>query len=201
MKSSFISWSLDLIQKNKEISELDEKKLRYGLEGFYNVATKTIVFLLLAIIFDVVPEYLVLTVVYSTLRLYGFGIHMKTSLQCWITSLPMYIGGCLLVKYVVIPKNILMCIWIIGYLSFMLFAPADTPSRPLIRKNKRIRAKILSIIILSIYFVVFLNSNNQILNNLILYSVIMESFAINPITYKLFHTSFNNYKQYQENMV
>lgn len=201
MKFKFIQASLNLIKKKKEITELEEKKLKYGLEGFYNVATKTIVFLGLAILFDIVPEYLMLIFIYSTLRLYGFGIHMKTSFQCWMTSLPMYIGGCLLIKHVVFPEFFLFGIWLFGFISFLLFAPADTPARPLIYKRKRVRAKVLSILILSIYLVVYFNSTSSITQNLIVYGIFMEAIAINPVIYRLFHTSFNNYKQYEQKMV
>jgi len=201
VKFKFIQASLNLIKEKREITALEEKKLKYGLEGFYNVATKTVVFLALAIVLDIVPEYFMLIFVYSTLRLYGFGIHMKTSFQCWMTSLPMYIGGCFLIKHVVFPDIILFIMWAFGFISFLLFAPADTPSRPLIYKKKRVRAKILSILILSIYLGVYLNSTSSITHNLIVYGIFMESIAINPIVYKLFHTSFNNYRQYEQNMV
>ena len=201
MKSKFIQSSLTLIKKNKEITELDEKKLKYGLEGFYNLATKTIVMLGLSILFDTVLEYFLLIIVYSTLRLYGFGIHMKTSLQCWCTSVPIYMGGCLLIKYVVFSKITSIAILIFGVFSFLLFAPADTPARPLIHKEKRIRAKILSLLILVCYILLFFNFSNKVFQNLIVYAVLVESISINPIIYMLFHTPFNNYKKYKQRMV
>lgn len=198
VKKKFIVSSIQLIKRKKTISELEEKKLRYGLEGFYNLATKTVVLLILAIILDLIPELLLLTAIYSTLRMYGFGIHMKTSLQCWFTTVPIYIGGCLLIKYFVFPDSFNYLIWIFGFLSFLFFAPADTPARPLIRRNKRIRAKVLAMVIFVCYFVLFSFTNDTILSNTIVYAVIIESISINPLTYKLFHTSFNNYKKYPE---
>ena len=196
MKKKFIESSIRLIKNNKRVDELEEKKLRYGLEGFYNVFVKTIVMLVLAVVLDIVPEYVLLILVYSTLRLYGFGIHMKTSAQCWLTSVPMYIGGCLLIKYVTFPEYISVIIWIFGFLSFLLFAPADTPARPLIHKEKRIPAKILSILILIGYFVIYHYVDITVIKNVILYGVLMESVSISPIIYKLFHTPFNNYKSF-----
>ena len=44
--------------------------------------------------------------------------------------------------------SFIVVIHVFSSLSFLLFAPADTPARPLIHKEKRIRAKILSILIL-----------------------------------------------------
>ena len=197
MKSSFIENSILTISKTRELTPLDEKKLRYGLEGFYNLFTKMIVMTILAILLDIILEYLLLIIVYSTLRLYGFGIHMKTSLQCWFTTLPIYISGCLLIKYGTFSPTISILIFVVGYLSFLFFAPADTPARPLIHKEKRIRAKILSLIILTCYLVLFLYVDSSIVSNTILYGIILESISINPVTYKLFHTKFNNYKNFK----
>ena len=201
VKKNFIEKSISLIKSRKELNTIEEKKMRYGLEAFYNLITKTIVLFVLAILFDLVLELLVLTFIYSTLRLYGFGLHAKTSLQCWITTLPIYLGGCLIIKYLTIPNEVAFIIWIFSFVSFILFAPADTPSRPLIHKEKRIRAKILSTIIVFIYFLVFLLVSNSLLKNAILYALIMESISINPIIYRLCNIPFNNYKSFQKNMV
>ena len=201
MKKKFIESSLRLIKNNKSIDELGEKKLRYGLEGFYNVFVKTIVMLILAILLNIVVEYILLILVYSTLRLYGFGIHMKTSTQCWFTTVPIYIGGCFLMKYVTFSSSIALIVWLFGFLSFLLFAPADTPARPLIHPEKRKRAKILSLLILSSYFIFFYCIQSALVKNIILYGVIMESISINPIVYKLFHTPFNNYKSFVKTTV
>ena len=201
LKQKFIKNAMHLITKKRNLTILEEKKLRYGLEAFYNLITKTIVLILLAIIFDFVFELVLLTIIYSTLRLYGFGIHAKTSLQCWFTTLPIYICGCLFIKYSVLPDVLIYIIWAIGFISFLLFAPADTPARPLIHKEKRIRAKIFSIIILLVYLTIIIFYNKQFLSNALLYGILMECIAINPLTYRLFNTPYNNYKTFQKNMV
>lgn len=201
VKKSFIEKSVNLIKSRKELNTLEEKKIRYGLEAFYNFITKLIVLIILAVIFNLVFELILLSLIYSTLRLYGFGLHAKTSLQCWITTLPIYLGGCLLIKYLVIPNSIAGIIWIFGFLSFLFFAPADTPARPLIHKEKRIRAKVLSIIILIMYLVLYLYQSNTVIHNAILYALLMESISINPLIYKLTGTTFNNYKNFQKTTV
>lgn len=201
VKKSFIEKSVNLIKSRKELNTLEEKKIRYGLEAFYNFITKLIVLIILAVIFNLVFELILLSLIYSTLRLYGFGLHAKTSLQCWITTLPVYLGGCLIIKYLIIPSEIASIIWVFGFLSFLLFAPADTPARPLIHKEKRIRAKILSIGILLGYLFIYLYNFSPILNNAILYALLMESIVINPLLYKITGTTFNNYKYFQKTSV
>lgn len=201
VKKKFIDGALTKIKQQKKVTSLEEKKLRYGLEAFYNLATKTIVLIILAIVFDLVIELLLLALVYSTLRLYGFGIHAKTSLQCWFTTIPIYMLGGLFIKYATITSNLIYIFWIISFLSFLLFAPADTPARPLIRKNKRIRAKILSVLILCIYFIIYTLNISSMFNNVIIYAICMELIVINPLTYKLTKTPFHNYEIYEKNMV
>ncbi len=201
MKKKFIEKTMKTIKTQKTLNVIEEKKMRYGLEAFYNLITKIIVLFILALIFDLLFEFFLLSLIYSTMRLYGFGLHAKTSLQCWCTTLPVYIGGCLLIKYMVIPEFTAGIIWIFGFLSFLLFAPADTPARPLIHKEKRIRAKVLSLIILVMYLVLYLYQFNPVINNTILYALLMESIVINPLIYKLTGTTFNNYKYFQKNMV
>lgn len=201
VKKNFIEKSISLIKTRKELNTIEEKKMRYGLEAFYNLITKVIVLFILAILFDLILEFFLLSLIYSTMRLYGFGLHAKTSLQCWFTTLPVYIVGCLLIKYLTISKFIAGIIWIFGFLSFLLFAPADTPARPLIHKEKRIRAKVLAMSILLIYLFIYFYHFSAMLNNAMLYALLMESVVINPLIYKLTGTPFNNYKNFQKNMV
>ncbi len=201
LKKRFIEKSIQLIKSQRKLSNIEEKKMRYGLEAFYNFITKLLVLIILSIMFHLVLELFLLSLIYSTMRLYGFGLHAKTSLQCWITTLPVYLGGCLLIKYLVIPNSISIIIWIFGFLSFLLFAPADTPARPLIHQEKRIRAKVLSIFLLLVYLVLYIYDFHVLLNNTIIYALLMESISINPLTYKITGTTFNNYKNFQKTMV
>ena len=201
MKKKFINNSLAYISSKSSLTELDIKKLKYGLEGFYNLITKFIVLITLAIIFNLIPELILLILIYSLFRLYGFGLHAKKSWQCWLTTIPIYIGGCFFIKYATLPTYITYIIWLFGLISFLLFAPADTKSRPLIHKEKRIRAKILSIFIIIILFIINNFYQNNIFLNTTLYALILESIVINPITYKLFNMPYNNYKVYKKNMV
>lgn len=201
MKKKFINNSLNYIETTRNLTPLEKKKIKYGLEGFYNLFTKLFVMIILAIILNLLKELFLLIIIYSFLRLYGFGIHAKKTWQCWLTTIPIYIGGCLLIKYITISPTFSNLIWIFGFISFLLYAPADTKARPLIHKNKRIRAKILSLfIIIALYLINYLYPNQELLNTS-LYALIIQSIAMNPLTYKLFNEPYKNYKAYQKNMV
>ena len=201
MKEKFINSSLKYIESKKKLTDLDRKKLKYGLEGFYNLITKFIVLIVIAIIFNLLTELVLLTIIYGFLRLYGFGLHAKKTWQCWITTIPVYIGGCLFIKYITLPNYVSYFIWIFGLISFILFAPADTKSRPLIHKEKRIRAKILSIIIVLVLFIINIFIKSNLFLNASLYAILMQSIIMNPLIYKLCNAPYNNYKYYNQSTV
>ncbi len=196
MKKKFISWAILQIEAKRKLSDLERKKIKYGLEGFYNLITKLIVVVGVSLYFHLFWELILLIVIYSLVRLYGFGLHAKKSWQCWISSVPIYIGGCFFIHYVVLPKYVVIGIWIFAFLSFLFFAPADTAARPLIHEEKRKRAKVLSLLIVTSLFILqyFVNSNTFL--NATLYALTIQSVVMNPLTYKIFGASYSNYKAY-----
>ena len=201
MKKKFINSSLKYIESKKNLTPLDKKKLKYGLEGFYNLITKVIVLIALGLILNIIKELVLLIIIYSLLRLYGFGIHASKGLFCWLTTIPTYIGGALLIKYVTIPIYIKAFIWLFGFISFLLYAPADTLSRPLIHKEKRLRAKVLSLLIVLCLFLINCFYDNKELLNASLYALIMQSIVMNPLTYKIAKAPYRNYQNYKSKMV
>ena len=78
----------------------------------------------------------------------------------------------------------------------MVYAPADTKKRPLIKKNKRIKFKILSLIIVILYFILTLFIKNNLIINSLIIGITIECILILPITYKAFHMPYKNYKNY-----
>lgn len=78
----------------------------------------------------------------------------------------------------------------------ILFSPADTVKRPLIKKKKRIIFKILSIVVTIIYFVITLLIKNKLLINSMLFGLLVECILILPITYRIFKMPYKNYIKY-----
>jgi len=175
----------------------DLEKIQYGLESLYLSLSKIIVILLISILLGIFTETIILILLFNILRLTGFGLHASKSWICWVTSIPTFIGGPLLCKYLDIPLNILVFIAITSIISYLLFAPADTAKRPLIRKKKRLIYKILTVIIGCIYLVFIVKANDTFFRNAIALSMIIETIIICPLTYKLFKLPYNNYKNYK----
>lgn len=196
MKEKFVNSLTNFVIKNKDVDDIKLKTIRYGLEGLYLSTTKFIVILGLAILTHTIKEYFLLLLFYLTIRKYSFGLHANSSLGCWLTTVPIYIGGSLIIKYFDIPFEFKLVIWGISFISFVFWAPADTPKRPLIRAKQRKIQKFKTCIISVIYLIILLFIKNSMITDTITISLIIQSIMINPLTYKITNTNFNSYKLY-----
>jgi len=198
MKEKFINSSLNFINKYQECDDLKTKKLKYGLEGIYSLATKLIVVIIIALITKTIKETLLFLLFYTGIRTFSFGIHAKSNIACWIITILIYNVIPILTKNLSIISIIGYITLVISFISVILWAPADTPKRPLIRKSKRIKCKIYSLIIVLIYSLILIFNKITIINNALIYALIVQNIMINPLTYKITNTQFNNYKYYKK---
>lgn len=198
MKEKFVNSSINFISKYQECDDLKLKRLKYGLEGIYSLIVKVSVIILISIFTRTLIETLLFILFYAGIRTFSFGWHAKSNIACWITTAMIYnviLYGIINLNY---PNYIGYIILGISLISIILWAPADTPKRPLIRKKQRLKSKILSIIVLMLYVIIYITINSNILKNIILYALLIQTILINPITYKITNTRFNNYKYYKK---
>lgn len=174
--------------------KLDE--IMYGVEGIYLTVTKTIIIFTLAFLLGIFKELFFLLLTFNIIRLFAFGMHASKSWICLIFSSAIFIGGAFLCKYIIIPENILYILYLMVFIMVLLFSPADTVKRPLLKRKKRIKFKILSLITVIIYFIISLLINNNLIINYLIIGLIIECILISPITYKVFHMPYKNYLNY-----
>ena len=153
---------------------------------------------IIAVILNSYKELTLIFLLYGTLRLTGFGIHAKSSKECWISSLLIFVPIPYLLKFIFIPKYINIILSIIGTILLLIYSPADTEKRPLIHKKKRIIYKILTTTISTIYTILNIITKDNILSNIITFSILLEAIIVLPISYKLFGLKYNNYLNYKE---
>ena len=198
MKEKFINSSINLVCRYQECDDLKLKRLRYGLEGMYSLIVKLSVVIIISIITNTIKETLLFLLFYAGIRTFSYGMHAKRNIACWITTITIYNIIPILLSSISIPRYIGYIILGIALISMILWAPADTPNKPLIRKKQRQKCKILSIIIVLIYTIIYLMNKTLIINNALLYALIIQIIFINPLTYKITNTQFNNYKHYKK---
>ena len=168
MKQFIINHSLQLvtdIYPDYDSSKLDE--IRYGLEAIYLSLTKVVVILLVSLLLGLFKEAVILLLFFNGLRSFAFGIHATKSWMCWIASSLLFIGLPYICLHFYVPIFIQYFILTISFICFILYAPADTKKRPLVRKNRRSKFKILTIIVATIYILLFLHTNNAFLKMLL----------------------------------
>lgn len=198
MKEKFVSSSINFISKYQECNDLKLKQLKYGLEGIYSLFFKLSIAIIISLIINTFKETMLFLFFYSFIRTCSFGMHAKSNMSCWIMTITIYNFIPFIIKHYTFPNFIGYIILGIGLISILLWAPADTPKKPLIRKKQRLTCKIISTIIIILYGIIFTNSTNNLINNALIYAIIVQSIFINPISYKITKTQFNNYKYYHK---
>ena len=166
MKEVVIKNIMLSIRNNTDYTEQKLNEIKYGLESLYLTLTKIGVIYVISI------------------RLTGFGIHAKSTKECWIASILVFVPFPYLLKLIVIPKYINFILSLIGTILLLIYSPADTVKRPLIHKKKRIMYKVITTLLASIYTVIVIFTKNNILSNTLTFSIILEMTMVLPINYK-----------------
>lgn len=198
MKKLIINKCMELVTTyNKDLSQRDIDKIKYGLEGLYLTITKLIFIIIVSIILGIWKETLLLILIFNGIRLTAFGVHAKKSIDCLISSTLFFILFPILCIKLTIPLIVKVILFIPLTVLIGIFAPTDTEKRPLINKKKRKIYKILSIIISIIYMTIAIVIRNNILSNCFIFAIVIQIIIMLPITYRIFGVSYNNYKTYE----
>lgn len=198
MKKLIINKCMEFVTTyNKDLSQRDIDKIKYGLEGLYLTITKLIFIIIVSIILGIWKETLLLILIFNGIRLTAFGVHAKRSIDCLISSTLFFILFPIICIKLSIPLIVKIILFIPLTVLIGIFAPADTEKRPLINKKKRKIYKILSIIISIIYMTIAIVIKNNILSNCFIFAIVIQIIIMLPITYKIFGVSYNNYKTYE----
>ena len=198
MKKLIINKCMELVTTyNKDLSQRDIDKIKYGLEGLYLTITKLIFIIIVSIILGIWKETLLLILIFNGIRLTSFGVHAKRSIDCLISSTLFFILFPIICIKFSIPLIVKVILFIPLTVLIGIFAPADTEKRPLINKKKRKIYKMLSIMISIIYMTIAIVIKNNTLSNCFIFAIVIQIIIMLPITYKLFGVSYNNYKTYE----
>ena len=198
MKKLIINKCMELVTTyNKDLSQRDIDKIKYGLEGLYLTITKLIFIIIISIILGIWKETLLLILIFNGIRLTAFGVHAKRSIDCLISSTLFFILFPIICIKFSIPLIVKVILFIPLTVLIGIFAPADTEKRPLINKKKRKIYKMLSIMISIIYMTIAIVIKDNTLSNCFIFAIVIQIIIMLPITYKIFGVSYNNYKTYE----
>lgn len=198
MKEKFVNYVIRMLNKNHQYTDLDNIKFKYALQMIYSLTTKVTVILIISLLLGTIKETLWLMLFYSILRGFACGIHAKTNFLCWIVSLTTYGIVPFLIKFINFSLWQIIVIECICFIILLLYAPADTPKKPILRKKNRIANKIAIAVIASIFIGLIHIIHEKSIVNSILFSLIIQCLCVCPITYKIFNIPYDNYKNYKK---
>ena len=199
MKNLIINKTMSFITSYKQYDTTSLEELRYGLVSIYLTFSKLIVISVLAFLLGIFKEMIVLLVIYNILRSVSFGLHASKSWICLLSSTIIFIGGTWLCMNIELNQYFIYIISLVTIPTIYCYSPADTKKRPIVNPKRRKIYKYLSTGIAVIYYTMSLVSKDSFLTNCLMLSLIVQSFVIHPLVYRLFKMSYNNYKDYKMN--
>ncbi|WP_425449765.1 accessory gene regulator ArgB-like protein [Dethiothermospora halolimnae] len=148
---------------NNDIISFDDYDIYlYGLQLVYSTIVDFIGIILITFALGWIKEAIIFLLIFSTLRVQAGGYHAKTYLSCFIMTSLFVLVPIWGVKNLEVLKSLSFqgLIIFIAMIIFFIFAPKDTPNKPLserevkkYRRNSRILVTVysLTIIVTCIY--------------------------------------------------
>ena len=193
MKEVILYKTISNIKKYNNYSDTKLKEIKYGLETIYLTFFKIVTIIIINLLLGSLKELLLIFLFYGLLRLTGFGLHAKKSSHCWVASLLMFVILPNIVSLISIPKILQITLSSIGLI--LLF------KRPIINETKRTVYKVLTILITVLYILYIIFTNDVYISNILMISILIQTFLVLPISYKLFGLEYNNYKKYERRTI
>lgn len=194
MKNKIINYCMNIIKSNNNFDDIKLEEIKYGLSCLYLQISKIIIITFIAIILHIFYEYIIFLLIYSVIRATSFGLHATKSWICLLSSTLIFILLPIICKYITLSLNIKVILGIILIILISKNAPADTKKKPIVNMKKRIIYKYLSTFIAIIYIYISIFINDNFLSNCFILSLLLQSFLISPVVYKIFRLPYNNYK-------
>ena len=187
----------------KEIPEVDEERaevINYGVHLLFGEIPKTFIFIVIALVLGILKEFILAMLIIMPYRAVSGGVHLKTHIGCILGTSIAYCGTAYLSKIIVfepiyLKYIVIALVWMFGMIMVKLYAPADTENVPILRKEDRRRKKILSYVILTIYLVISIFIKNNLISNIIILGMFMQSIMISRFVYKITKNKYG-YEEY-----
>ena len=204
MIEKFCNYILNKMRKKMpEINEEKAEIILYGLQLIIGEIPK--MFLLFGVSFLIgIGWYMVFAyIAIAPYRAVSGGFHLHTHLGCILGSSIFYYGSIIISKFLVLDNlsryMLVILTLIFGILMISMYAPADTENLPIISKKERKTKKILSYITLTITLGISLIIKNQVLANILVIGMILQSLSISRLAYRLTKNKYG-YEEYKKQL-
>lgn len=194
-------------QMQKQMPEIDDEKaeiILYGIQLLLGEVPKMIILFALGFVLGIGWYTLIAFIAIMPYRAASGGFHLKSHLGCILGTSAFYYGNVYLSKFILLSSiqkySLIIGALILGIIMVHLYAPADTESVPIISKNERRKKKILSYITLIVTLFVATIIQDNIISNIFIFGVIIQSTMISKIAYKITKNEYG-YEVYQKQTI
>lgn len=169
----------------KELSEQKLAEIKYGIAVFIANSYKMLLLFIIAILLNIFSYFLIAFVSFGALRTFAFGVHAKREWTCLSASILIFFGAAYLGIAIHLNLYMVSFIFVLCFTAVLLYAPADTEERPIVSCKLRRKLKIMSFITIAVLYAAAVYSLGTSASSIIVFSSLIESLSIMPITYKL----------------
>ncbi|AEB76094.1 accessory gene regulator AgrB [Clostridium botulinum] len=179
-------------------SEDDLSIIKYGIELLFMSFNKMPIILCAGYLVGMFKETCFTMLVFGIIRSSASGIHARTSFTCLISTLVAILGGIYISRVMNISILVKLLIFIVSFIVYLRYSPADTEEKPYINSEIRKKLKVKSLITVTIYFVISIVIKNKFFSNIFINILWIQGILIIPITYKIFNRRYKNYEYYEK---
>lgn len=189
---------VEYLLKDMNADEEKHEVLLFGVTRIVEDIPKTIGIVLIGLVLNILKEMLIVTMVIALYKTFVGGVHAKTNLGCFASSVIFYLATIYIPKIIVLENEFYMLALVLNYVFAMyciwVYVPADVPEIPKIDKALRKRTKVMAIIMLNvIYLITLLILKGRAMQDLIMISI----FSINLMTTRTMYKLFKNEYGYE----
>ncbi|MDF2505106.1 accessory gene regulator B family protein [Clostridium sp.] len=147
MNTLITSFVKKISESNPEYSELDLKKMEYGLICAFDEITKFIPYFIIFWILSLQKYYVIAILFFCPIRLFSGGYHAKTYWGCFFISFIIFFMIIICGKYLLINSIVIISLLIISFILIFIFSPIDNINKRIKSKERRLKLKYYSIFI------------------------------------------------------
>lgn len=181
----------NFLYKGENISGDEREVMSFGITRILEDIPKYTAIFFISLFLNILPLVgivLLITIVYKT---FIGGAHARSNIVCFISSTVMFLAPALMAKYIefnIVATYVMYLLVLISSIYVILrIAPADTEEIPILKKNKRLKLKIMGAIsFLILYTVSVFIIKDKIVSNIILLTILSINLAATNTAYKLF---------------
>lgn len=168
------------LQQKLNQSHKEKYAYYYGFQILYGAINKFLLLMLTGILFQALPQILIVALSFMVLRVYIGGLHFDSYTKCAYISLLCLVSMGLASKY--IPYNGIMNLFVFStvFIITIVRAPVEHKNRPL-NNVQKIRFKYIALVLICIIYCLQLIINDTNINNSIMYGVLLAGVIALPL--------------------